>query len=141
VPGAPAPAGVPFDRVSEIEAELAPVFSLLDAAQRDATELTEQSTQRAALRRSEAAEHARRILLHARSDAEAARAESAAVGLARADDQRRAIVEGARAEAQRIDRTSAEQRPSLVEEVVRRVLAMGKNTSAISSGPTTTPGS
>ena len=121
VPGAPAPAGVPVDRTAEIEAELTPVFALLEAAQFRATALVEEAMAETAHRRAAAAEQALAILVEARSQADAARAESAAVRLAQAERQRRAFAEGARHEVERIARVSAERTPELVEELVRRV--------------------
>ena len=137
VPGAPAPAGVPVDRSAEIEAELSPVFSLLEAAQIRATALVEEATAETARRRAAGAEQARRILVQARSEADAARAESAAVRLAQAEGRRRALAVGARHETERIARVSAERAPELVEELVRRVLSMGEPTDGTASGPTT----
>ena len=138
VPGAPAPAGVPVDRTAEIEAELAPVFSLLEAAQHRATELDEGATADAARRRGEAAEHVRHILAQARTEADAARMESATVRLAQAQREARELAERARLEAERIARVSAERTPGLVEEVVRRVLVLGEPTAGGPPGPTTT---
>jgi hypothetical protein len=126
VPGAPAPAGVPVDRVAAIEAELAPVFSLLEAAQQSAAELVEAATADAARRRSEAMGHAQRVLAQARLDSVAARADSAAGRLALVDVRCRALTDDARAEAERIARVAAERTPGLAEELVRRVLALGE---------------
>jgi len=138
VPGAPIATGVPVDRAAEIEAELIPVFLLLEAAQFRATELVEEATVETARRRAAAAEQARRILVQARSQADAARAESAAVRLAQAEGQRWTLAEGARHEAERIARVSAERAPELVEELVRRVLSMGQQTDGTAPDPTTT---
>ncbi len=85
VPGAPAPAGVPVDRAAAIEVELAPVFSLLEAAQKSAAELDEQAMAYAARSRSEATGDAQRVLAQARLDAIAARADSAAAHIALVD--------------------------------------------------------
>jgi hypothetical protein len=126
VPGAPAPAGVPVDRVREIEAELAPVFWLLEPAQQRVSNLLEEATADAVRRREESAEHAHRILAQARLDADSARAESAATRLARAERQSSALVAEARSEAQRIERVAAERTPALVKELVGRVLEMGE---------------
>ena len=138
VPGAPAPAGVPVDRTAEIEAELTPVFSLLEAAQFRATALVEEATAETAHRRAAADEQARAILAEARSQADAARAESAAVRLAQAEGQRRALAEGARHEVERIARVCADRTPELVEELVRRVFSLGEPTEGTAPGPTTT---
>lgn len=126
VPGAPRPGGVPVDRTREFEAELDPVFSLLEDTQRAAGSLVEEAMADAALRRARAAEHARSIVARAASDAEVARSESISERLARAGDQRSAMLARAGEEARRIDRVSAERAPPLVEEIVRRVLSMGQ---------------
>jgi len=128
---------VPVDRSAEIEAELSPIFSLLEAVQWRAAELVEEATAETARRRAAAAERARRILVQARSEADAARAESAAVRLAQAEGQRRALADGARHETERIARVSAKRAPELVEELVRRVLSMGEPTDRTAPGPTT----
>ncbi len=139
VPGAPAPAGVPVDRTAEIEAELAPVFALLEAAQVGATTLVEEATADTARRHAAAAEQARALLVEARSQADAARAQSAAVRLAQAQGQSRALAEGARREVERIALVCAERTPHLVEELVRRVLSLGELTDWTAPGPTRNP--
>lgn len=126
VPGAPAPAGVPVDRASEIEAELAPVFSFLEAAQHRAEEVLEDATAEAARRLAESAAHARQILAQARLDADAAREDSAVEHLARAEQQRSALVAQARSEAERIARVAQERTPGLIQELVRRALCLGQ---------------
>jgi len=126
VPGVPAPAGVPVDRAREIEAELAPVFSLVESAQHRASLLVEEATADAVHRRGESAERSHRMLAQARLDADIARAESAAARLTQAEMQSRALIAEARSEAQRIDRVAAERTAGLVEEVVGRVLEMGE---------------
>lgn len=126
VPGAPAPAGVPIDRSRALEAELEPVFSMLEVAQTEARSIVDEAIADAALRRAQVAEHARSIVVRATSDAEVARAESMSEKLARAEDQRIVLLAQAGEEAGRIDRVSAERTPALVEEIVRRVLAMGQ---------------
>jgi len=135
VPGAPAPAGVPFDHAAQIEAELVPVFSALEAAQRRADALAEEAQTDARRRRAVAAENAHRILVEARAQADAARAESAALRLAHAESQKRALAESARAEADRVTTSAAERTPDLVEEVVRRVLVMGETANESAAGP------
>ncbi len=125
VPGGPAPAGVPVDRSKAFEAELEPVFSFLEDAQRRAESLVEEANAESARRRAEGSEHVRQVLDRARSDAEVARAGSMDSRLARAEDQKRALLERAREEAERIDHVAAERMPAAVEELVRRVLVMG----------------
>ena len=126
VPGAPAPAGVPVDRSRALEAELAPVFALLQPEQSRVAQLIREASAEAAHRRAEWANHVERLLDEARSEAVAVRAQAAARVLAEAEGQRRALVTEAREEAQRVSRVAAERTPMLVEEVVRRVLAMGE---------------
>lgn len=139
VPGAPARAGVPADRAAELETELAPVFSLLEAAQRHADELIRRAAADAARRRAEGSEHARRIVARAHVEAEAARTESAAVRLARAEGEMRALLAEAAEEAARIERVASQRTPALVDELVRRALAMGGPPGAAVTDPTADP--
>lgn len=67
-----------------------------------------------------------------------ARMESATVRLAQAQREARTLAERARLEAERIARVSAERTPGLVEEVVRRVFALGEPTAGAAPGPATT---
>ena len=126
VPGAPALARMPVDRSRELEIELAPVFSVLEPAQRRAREVIQETSAEAAQRRAEWASHAKRLLEQARSDAVTARAEAASGLLAQAEGQRRALIIAAREEALRVSDLAARRTPTLVEEVVQRVLAMGE---------------
>jgi len=116
---------VPVDRSKAFEAELEPVFSFLEDAQRRAESLVEEANAESARRRAEGSEHVRQVLDRARSDAEVGRAGSMDCRLARAEDQKRALLERAREEAERIDHVAAERMPAAVEELVRRVLVMG----------------
>lgn len=138
VPGAPAPAGIPFDRSGAIEAELAPIFSSLEAAQDRSAALVEAASGDATRRRAEVAERVHRILAQARVDADATRADTAAVRLAHAARQRSALVAQAQEEAERIERVAAERTPGLVEELVARVLAMRELSHRTAPDPTAT---
>lgn len=125
VPGAPAPAGVPADRTAELEAELAPVFRTLEAAQVRAARILDEASAHAEQQRASARDHAGRIASEGRAEAAAARAESVAAGLSEAQQQRLLLLAAAQEEALRIARVSVERTPPLVEETVRRVLSMG----------------
>jgi len=124
VPGAPAPAGVPAERGEELDAELLPVFSALENAQHLAADVAAAAARDAARRRADAVEHGRRLVAEARARAGAERAEAAAVYLARAEAERDQVLAAAQTEVDRIDRVAAERMPVLVDEVVRRVLAL-----------------
>lgn len=125
VPGGPAQAGVPVDRTREFEAELEPVFSFLEAAQRRAEVIVEEARTECASRRRQGSEQANRILDRAKAEAEIRRVDSMNSELTRADERSRALLEQAREEAERIDRVAEERVPPLAEELVRRVLQMG----------------
>lgn len=125
VPGAPAISGVPADRAAELEAELEPVFALLQEAVLEARRL-EENPQRET-DRSRAEEQARAVVAEGGARAGAERAAAAAATLARADAERAAMLAEAAKEAERIDRAAAQRMPSLIEELVRRVLAGGSH--------------
>ncbi len=126
VPGAPAPAGVPVDRGEELDAELLPVFSALESTQHLAADVVAAAARDAARHRADTLEHGRRLVAEARARASTARAEAAAVHLARAQAERDQVLAAAQTEADRIDRVAAERIPVLVDAVVRRVLALGE---------------
>lgn len=126
VPGAPAVFGVPADRAVELEAELEPVFAALDLDQRRAADLAESSAREAARRQTAALEHGRRLVADASAAAGTERAEAAAALLAHSAVERDRLLAAARMEAQRIGRVAAERTPALVNETVRRVLALGE---------------
>lgn len=122
-PGAAAPAGVPADRVSEISAELEPVFALLAETQARAARLEADAATAATATRHAADEQARAIVAEARGRAAAERADVAARAQ-RAADEESARAE-ARADEQADDlRARAEGRlPAMVERVVAAVRA------------------
>jgi hypothetical protein len=124
-PGAPATAGVPVDRTGEVEAELEPVFSALEDAQRHGVALVAAAERDAAGRRADAVEEGHRIVAEARMQQAAGRAEAASALLAQADGERARLLAAARMEADRIGRVTAARTPALVDDVVRRVLALG----------------
>ena len=125
VPGAPAPAGVPVDKTTQLEAELAPVFSMLEGVQLRAEEIVDEALADAARRRSETDERGRRIVAQARKEAVSARSGSAATLLSHMERQRTALLAEARREARRVESNAAERTPSLVEMLVQRVLSLG----------------
>ncbi|MGA2392357.1 MAG: hypothetical protein ABSH03_03275 [Candidatus Lustribacter sp.] len=122
VPGAPSTAGVPVDRRSELEAELAPVFAALEGAQREAQTLTAQAQADAERMRADATDRARRRVDDARAAAAADQAATATEQLERAQAEAGRIVAAGAAEADRIDRAVQAGAPPLVSELVGRVL-------------------
>lgn len=127
VPGAAGAAGVPVDRVAEVEEELAPIFELLEEAGRRAGQLVAEGERDAALARARASDEARRLVAEARAQVEAQRAEAAASTLARAADERRVVLAEGRAEAERVSRVVLERMSSVRAELVRRVLSTGSS--------------
>jgi vacuolar-type H+-ATPase subunit H len=140
VPGAPATSGVPVDRARQVALELAPLFALLEDTEQHAARIIEHATQDAVRQRAAGSEEAQQILAVARSDAHAARAQSAAIRLDAAEAERTALLAHARGEADRILRVGNERIPALVEELVGRVLAMGEHSTGLpgKSGPGST---
>lgn len=122
VPGAPSSAGVPVDRVTELEDELAPVFEALAATQAQAAVLDAQAHERASRARAAGAERAAAIVAEARARASAEAAAAAADRRAIADDTRLAVLRAGELEAERVERSARERSPSLVDEIVGRIL-------------------
>jgi hypothetical protein len=127
VPGAAVAFGVPVDRSSALEAELRPIFMLLETDLQNAAELLGGAELDAARRHSVAIEQRRQLLDDARSATGAARREATAALITNADLERGRLLAGAREEVERIERIAAERTPGLVEEVLRRVLAFGES--------------
>ena len=125
-PGAPATAAVPVDHTAEVAAELAPIFSLLQEAQRRAAMVVADAERQVAQRRAEVAEQAVRLINEARGAAPAVRAEATAARMALADRDRRALVDAAEAEVRRIESVAPLRMPSVVRELVAQVLATGQ---------------
>lgn len=128
VPGAPRSAAVPAEGATRIEAELAPVFSALEEAQRRSSDIVAAAEADAARRRAEAGERSRRIVAEAQAAAGPARAEAVDERLARAAGEQEQLRADGRLEAERIERVAAERTPALVEAVVRRVLLLASVT-------------
>jgi hypothetical protein len=122
VPGAPLPAGVPVDRRAELEAELAPVFELLEATQREAVATVAAARTEAERRRAAAREAAAQLGAQTQRDAEAERSAAAANRRASAGVEGRALVDAAAAEVARIDRVAGERAPAMIERLVDRML-------------------
>lgn len=125
VPGAPAVAGVPGDRAAALEVELAPVFALLDAAQRQADEIEAAGEHEVERRHTAAASEAERIVVGARDRLAAERAAATAASLERSARERAALLGEARTEASRIAAAAAERAPALVRLLADEVLGFG----------------
>ncbi len=140
VPGAPASAGVPVDRAAALAAELLPVLGALRDTGSRAAQLEDSAALRASERRTASDEEARRLLADARRRAPAERVEAATERLRRAADEQRALLAGAQVEADRIAAVAARRSGALVEDVVRRALAVGGPTAGPPTGPPATRG-
>ena len=122
VPGAPLRAGVPLDRRAELEAELAVVFDLLEAPQREAAAIVSEAQAEAARRRSRAAEEAAQLIAQADHDAGAEQSAAAASLSAKAEIEGRSFAAAAQTEADRIERTARERAPAVIEQLAGRIL-------------------
>ncbi len=125
VPGAPAAFAVPADRAAELEKELQPVLSLLDATQRRAAVLVRRAEREADRQRASGLEQARGVVTEARTRARSARAETSAALLSRSATEHMTLLNNAKLEVDRIERLAAERRPALVKRVVGRALSIG----------------
>jgi len=144
VPGAALALGVPADRTAELEAELAPVFSALEEAQRRADATVATASREAARLRADAVEHGSRLVAQARAGVGAARAEVVAARLAQASTESGRLLAAGQSEADRIGRVAAARLPDLVDQVVQRVLTLAAPAEAPSpdgqAGATAPPG-
>ncbi|HEY5013851.1 MAG TPA: hypothetical protein VIK61_14270 [Acidimicrobiia bacterium] len=124
-PGAAAPAGVPADRVSELTAELTPVFEELRAVNQEAVDLVAEAHREAERRRLAAAGRAEELLADARQRAEVERAAAAAAAVEAAVDERAVLLDRARRDAEDLAGRAAERMPIFVDRVVAEVRATG----------------
>ena len=124
VPGAPRAAAVPADLVTEAEAELSLVFSLLEPYEREARTLVEDAARLADLTREDARQEVGRVKAGATRRAATVRAEASAARLAELDREVAQLLAGAEREAARITTTMAERLPQLTDQVVQRALAL-----------------
>lgn len=105
----------------EAAVELAPVFAVLDAFEREAHDVRDRSERMAAQRLHTAREEAAALAAEARDRADSERGDALKAGLRAADVEAAEIVARAEADAQAI-RSRGEQRlPQLVAGVVARV--------------------
>lgn len=123
VPGAPAAVPAPADRAGELAAEVAPIFAVLEATQRDAEATISAAERDAAAVRASATEQGQRLIAAAWAGADAARDDAARRRLADGDRERERVLADGRVEADRIARVAADRMPVLIDDVVRRVLA------------------
>jgi cell division septum initiation protein DivIVA len=123
VPGPPRSAGVPADRTAELEAELAPVFNVLEGTTTRARQIREQADRDAAGIMDRARQASDEIVAEARAQVASARARATAAGLDQAEQARRRILAAGRSEAQRIDRAAAEHVPAWADALVAHILA------------------
>jgi len=125
VPGPAAVAAVPADRREALRMELEPVFAALRASNEGTAATVARAEAEGRARRNRAAEGASEIVASARAMTREARAEAAAEELAGAANQRRDLLEAAQRRAAAIgDRAEHGMEPA-VDELVRRVLALG----------------
>lgn len=125
VPGPAAVAAVPADRREALRTELEPVFAALRHVNEGTAATVARAEAEARVRRARAAEEASEIVATARGTTRDARDEAAADLLAGAASEGRDLVEAARRRAATIgDRAGRGTQPA-VDELVRRVLALG----------------
>ncbi|MCZ7590247.1 MAG: hypothetical protein M5U27_15595 [Gaiella sp.] len=113
--------GMPARVGDEAAVELAPVFAVLDAFEREAQELRDRSSRMAAQRLHEAKEEAAALAAEARARADQERGDALKAGLRAADVEIAELLAASEAEARAIRRRGEERLPQLVAEVVARV--------------------
>lgn len=121
--GAPGPAGavgVPADRLSGAETELAPLFAALTAVEQRCAETRGRAEQDAARRTAQARRMAAAIVSRARSQERGERAAAAADALATVDAEVNRISTQARLTAADLREQGARRLPALVDLVVTR---------------------
>ncbi len=132
VPGPAAVAAVPADRREAVRTELEPVFAALRASNEGTAARVARAEAEGEARRARAAEEASEIVASARGTTRDARAEAAAELLAGAANERRDLLEAARRRAAAIDDRAERGMQPVVDELVRRVLAIGTSAGPIS---------
>jgi vacuolar-type H+-ATPase subunit H len=125
VPGPAAIAAVPVDRSEALRMELEPVFAALRDVNEDVAATVADAEAEGQARRTRAAEEASEIVATARNTTRDARAEAAAVLLAGAADERRDLLNDGRRRATAISDNAEHGIQPAVDELVRRVLAIG----------------
>lgn len=113
--------GMPARVGDEAEVELAPVFAILDAFEREAQELRDRSSRMAAQRLHEAEEEAAALAAEAHDRADQERGDALKAGLRAADVEIAEILARGEREARAVRRRGEERLPQLVAEVVARV--------------------
>ena len=132
VPGPAAVAAVPADRSEALRMELEPVFAALRGINEGTAATIARAEAEGQARRARAAEEASEIVATARSITRDARAEAAADLLAGAADERRDLLDAARRRAAEISDHAERGMQPAVDELVRRVLAVGTATGSAS---------
>ncbi len=127
VPGAPAAAGAPADREATRDAELLPVFALLEDVERAADAIEAEGRRQADERRRKAAGEVAAIVAEARARAAGEQAAATANRLTHADEACAALRRQAAAESARVDESVAQRIPTLVAELAEKVLEHGRS--------------
>jgi hypothetical protein len=120
-PGAAATAGVPVDRVQELDAELGPVLDSLAGTQAEAAAIRAAAADRAARRRRAGLTRADALELSGTDQALTDRTATLAAARAAAEVTVAQVVREARTEAAAIGERAARRLPGLVAEVVSAV--------------------
>lgn len=115
--------GMPARVGDEAAVELAPVFAVLDAFEREAQELRDRSSRMAAQRLHEAEEEAAALAAEAHDRADQERGDALKAGLRAADVEIAEILARGEEEAHAVRQRGEERLPQLVAEVVARVRA------------------
>ncbi len=117
-PGAAAQGGVPADRIADTDAELAPVFVILDDVAAQAARIRRVAAEQAEVIRQDAGQRAPEIVAEARAHAETARAEAAAQAGAATLIEDVGTDAAHRAELDDLQARVAARMPDYVEKVV-----------------------
>ena len=125
VPGPAAIAAVPADRSEALRMELEPVFAALRDVNEDVAATVADAEAEGQVRRTRAAQEASEIVATARNMTRDTRAEAAAVLLAGAAGERRDLLNDGRRHATAISDNAEHGIQPAVDELVRRVLAIG----------------
>jgi len=122
-PGAAAPAGVPADRVAELDRELQPIFDALAGTQAEVARIRDDAAAEGRARRDRAAAEAAAVLAAARRDAQKQRADTAAEILRQTQQSTAAVLAAARQEASAVLRRAEGRYADLVDQVLLIVRA------------------
>lgn len=123
-PGRAGPAAVPLDRDRARSEELEDLFAAIDEIGEEAERVLSEAEERCAKIREDAETGVSRLLDHARSEADAARADESVRRRAELEEERRSTLDEAREEASGVRARAQDRLEDLAQRIVRELLEL-----------------